>query len=48
VTFDRDGYDKAEYVSEENINEDMWTSSRTRSTANYVQIKRYCESYVKI
>jgi len=32
--YDRDGYDKAEYVSEENINEDIWTSSRTTNTAN--------------
>jgi hypothetical protein len=27
---DRDGYGKAEYMSEENIKEGIWTSSRTR------------------
>jgi hypothetical protein len=34
VPYDRDGYEKAEYMSEENINEDIWTSNRTRNTAN--------------
>jgi hypothetical protein len=33
MAYDRDGYGKAEYMSEENIKEDIWTSSRTRETA---------------
>jgi nitrous oxidase accessory protein NosD len=31
---DRDGYGRAEYMSEENIEEVIWTSSRTREMAN--------------
>ena len=34
AAYDRDGYEKAEYMSEENIKEDVWTSSRTRNRAN--------------
>jgi len=34
LAYDRDGYEKAEYMSEENINVDIWTNSRTRNTTN--------------
>jgi len=31
---DRDGYEKTEYMGEENINKDMWTSGRARNVEN--------------
>ena len=36
MAYDRDGCDKVEYISEENVDEDIWTSSRTRNTANNI------------
>jgi hypothetical protein len=34
VAYGRDGCEKAEHISEENIKEDIWTSSRTRNRTN--------------
>ena len=34
MAYDRDGYVKAEYMAEENIKEDIWTSGRTRNMEN--------------
>jgi hypothetical protein len=34
VTYDRDGYEKTEYVGDENIEKDIWTSGRTRNMKN--------------
>jgi hypothetical protein len=31
MAFDRDGYDKTEYMGEENIKKDIWTSARARN-----------------
>jgi hypothetical protein len=30
----RDGYEKTEYVGQENIKEDIWTGGRTRNMRN--------------
>jgi hypothetical protein len=34
VAYDRDAYEKTEYMREENVKEDVWTSGRTRSVEN--------------
>jgi hypothetical protein len=34
MAYDRDGYEKTEYMGEENIKEDIWTSGRTRNMEN--------------
>jgi len=31
MAYDRDGYEKTEYIGQENIKEDIWTSGRTRN-----------------
>jgi hypothetical protein len=34
MAYDGNGYEKTEYMGEENIKEDIWTSGRTRNMGN--------------